>query len=112
MLTKINRAANEIMARYCEADLALKTKLMTKLGERCQASENPNVRAFGNGIFIGMPEGTRIGKATPAFYRKYADCVFPSVWTARDFIATWPRDPSDYVDVADYLEAALDYQAK
>ena len=107
MLKKLNRVMNEGIARYCEVDLEIRYAFASFVADRCQSSNNENVRAFGDGMAIGIPEGEEFARLTPAFYRKYSERTLPSLWCARDLIFVMPGCLKNDDDILDFLKKAL-----
>lgn len=108
-MKKINRRINETLALVAELQLGFQKMALTSIAKRCQASENVHLREFGDGIQIGMIEGEMIGRATPAFYRKYADRLIPSLWCARDLKEAFRPAVEQQLSVGEYIESAVNY---
>lgn len=106
-IKKINKTINLSLANFVEADINFRKGILTKVGKRCQQSDNQFWRDFGDGIFVGMPEGEAVGRCTPAFYRKYQDCTIPSIWVVRDLLAEMPESVRNQTSTVEFLEAAV-----
>jgi hypothetical protein len=107
MLKRINRVINEAYARYAEIDIEVRRHFIQQAATYCKKSTNEYMQSFGNGLEIGFEDGVQISKATPAFYRKYADCCFPTLWTTRDLISVLPETLHEGLDPVECMERAL-----
>ena len=107
MLKKINRKWNSTLASFYNWDLELRKALMTAAAKKMQQSKNEMAIAFADGMMIGMVDGQKISRAHIQFYKKYEDCLLPSLWATRDTLAVLPESIRERRSEIEILEAAV-----